>query len=386
MNISVPSASIMLADQDPPIRRLGGVETKILMTVDAVGGVWRYAMELGAALRPLGYMTHFVGLGPEPSQAQRSEARAIGELTWLDEPLDWMVGDAAELRGVAPSIARVARRVEAELLHLNLPSQADGLEIDLPIVVAAHSCLATWWRAMRGTPLPPEWKWQREANRIGMHAADAVVAPSASFAGLLQQEYGTCGKLHVVHNGISSFLSDGAKQPFVFAAGRWWDEGKNAAILDAAAKTIQWPVRLAGALAHPAGGSIELRHAQALGALPYGDVIAEMRTAGIVVSPSLYEPFGLAALEGARAGAALVLADIPTYRELWHEAAIFFDPHDPQDLARAVNALSQDEAQRTEIGMRALARSRRYMPHLQARRFGEVYAAARDAVEARVAA
>ena len=98
-----------------------------------------------------------------------------------------------------------------------------------------------------------------------------------------------------------------------------------------------------------------------------------MRRAAALVSPSLYEPFGLAALEGARAGAPLVLANIATYRELWSEAALFFDPHDPDDLAHALDRLASDADLRTSLGASALARSRRYTPDVQARAMNEIY-------------
>ena len=53
-----------------------------------------------------------------------------------------------------------------------------------------------------------------------------------------------------------------------------------------------------------------------------------MARAAIFVSSSVYEPFGLAVLEAAGSGAALVLSDIPTFRELWDEAALFAPPGD----------------------------------------------------------
>ena len=43
--------------------------------------------------------------------------------------------------------------------------------------------------------------------------------------------------------------------------------------------------------------------------------------APIFVSVARYEPFGLSVLEAAQAGCALVLSDIPTFRELWDGAA-----------------------------------------------------------------
>ena len=62
---------------------------RILMTLDAVGGVWRYAMDLAAELRAAGVSTVFLGFGPGPSERQRHEAEATGVLDWADaEPGD----------------------------------------------------------------------------------------------------------------------------------------------------------------------------------------------------------------------------------------------------------------------------------------------------------
>ena len=80
-----------------------------------------------------------------------------------------------------------------------------------------------------------------------------------------------------------------------------------------------------------------------------------------------------AMLEASRA--ALVLADIPTYRELWSQAALFFDPRDPDALASAIDRLAGDPDLRREMGDRALARSRIYSPHLQARAMAGIYRA-----------
>jgi glycosyltransferase involved in cell wall biosynthesis len=91
-----------------------------------------------------------------------------------------------------------------------------------------------------------------------------------------------------------------------------------------------------------------------------------MRSAGIFVSPSLYEPFGLAVAEAARLGLPLVLSDIPTFRELWDDAALFVPPRDPKALARAFNGLAADPALRRSFGEAARLRSRRYTPEVQA--------------------
>ena len=50
--------------------------TRLLITADAVGGVWRYATDLAHALVPHGVETTIAVLGPEPSDAQLAELDA----------------------------------------------------------------------------------------------------------------------------------------------------------------------------------------------------------------------------------------------------------------------------------------------------------------------
>ena len=65
---------------------------------------------------------------------------------------------------------------KVDLLHLNVPSQAYGLDTGIPAVVVSHSCVATWWHTVRGTPLPDAWQWQRQRTLQGFARADAIVA------------------------------------------------------------------------------------------------------------------------------------------------------------------------------------------------------------------
>ncbi|KXF79130.1 glycosyl transferase [Paramesorhizobium deserti] len=353
--------------------RTGDRELRILMTVDAVGGVWRYAMDCADALREFSVSTVFAGFGPQPSSQQREEAEAIGELVWLDQPLDWMTEDESELETIPSVLERLVDDHRIDILHLNLPSQAVGIRRDIPVVTVSHSCLVTWWETMRTGPLPDHWLWHRRRNAEGFSRADAIVAPSRSHADAIARSYGQIPGLSVVHNGTAARFDPVDKQSFVFAAGRWWDDGKNVGVLDAAAGKSVWPIHLAGPLHGPNGQMIILHHARSLGSLPHREVLGLVRRAGILVSPSLYEPFGLAALEGARAGAALILSDIPVYHELWDEAAIFFDPTAPDQLVEAIDLLAGDPQLRRRMGERALARSLGLTPERQARGMATIY-------------
>jgi glycogen(starch) synthase len=101
--------------------------------------------------------------------------------------------------------------------------------------------------------------------------------------------------------------------------------------------------------------------------------------AGAVVVPSLYEPFGIVALEAACAGAPLVVAETGGLRDLAAAgiAVASFPPGDVEALCSAVGKVLVDPA----AAQRAAARARRlvrrdYTWGAVARRTADVYAAA----------
>src|SRR5438309_10605819 len=67
---------------------------KVLMTTDAVGGVWTYSTGLASELAAAGMEVHLVTLGPPP----RSERRAMphdGRVRLIESPLALEWQDAA---------------------------------------------------------------------------------------------------------------------------------------------------------------------------------------------------------------------------------------------------------------------------------------------------
>jgi glycosyltransferase involved in cell wall biosynthesis len=123
---------------------------------------------------------------------------------------------------------------------------------------------------------------------------------------------------------------------------------------------------------------VRLDHAQALGKLPAEDLSALLSRRPIFVSAALYEPFGLAVLEAAQAGCALVLADRPVFRELWNDAAIFVDPLDEHAIAAAVDSLAADPAQRKALGSAARTKAACFTPERTASAMLALYAALRE--------
>jgi glycosyltransferase involved in cell wall biosynthesis len=350
---------------------------RVLITLDAVGGVWRYALDLASALARQGIHPLLVGSGPRPDAGRRSECARIGaELTWIEAPLDWLAADGSEMAKASGAISGVAAEWQADLLHLNLPSQAADLPIDLPIVVASHSCVATWWEAVRGGELPEAWRWQYDLNHAGLGRADVVLVPSRSHGMALERVYGPIRRLQVVHNAASLPDTVGAKTDIFLSAGRWWDEGKNGRTLDRAAASSPWPVVMAGPLAGPNGERMPVQHARAPGELSAGAMLELMHQAAVFVAPSRYEPFGLAVLEAAASGAALLLADIPTFRELWDGAARFVPADEPDAYVQAMEELARDPASRRNLAEKARFRARQFTPQRQVDGVLQAYGAA----------
>ncbi|HEY3727882.1 MAG TPA: glycosyltransferase family 1 protein [Solirubrobacteraceae bacterium] len=95
--------------------------------------------------------------------------------------------------------------------------------------------------------------------------------------------------------------------------------------------------------------------------------------AELLVHPSLYEGFGLVVLEAMARGTPVLAARATALPETGGDAAEYFDPHDPRDLPRRLEALLQDAARRAELARRGLARAAQFSWEQTARATAEVY-------------
>jgi glycosyltransferase involved in cell wall biosynthesis len=340
-----------------------GFPRKVFMSVDAVGGVWTYALELAAALASEGVEIDLAVLGPPPSETQR--ARAVGvpglRLSVTGLALDWTAKTEAELDRIAWELREAATACGADLVHLNAPAHAGFVQWDLPLAVAAHSCVATWWRAVRGGPLPPDLAWRAARTAAGLSIAGAIIAPSRSFARQLADVYGSRYHIDAVYNARQHAApATPSTRDCVLTAGRLWDPAKNAAVIDQAAMQLKQPIFAAGPAGGPNGEAAHLPNLTLLGSLSEAELADWYARTAVFVSMSKYEPFGLSVLEGAQAGAALVLCANDTFAELWHDAAYFVPPDDADALAHAIDTLTRNNALRSDLALRASRRAQHY--------------------------
>lgn len=85
------------------------------------------------------------------------------------------------------------------------------------------------------------------------------------------------------------------------------------------------------------------------GRLSDAEIAALERHATAFVFPSLYEGFGIPPLEAMSQGCPVLASDIPPVREACGEAALYFDPEEPQTLVRAMQAVLHEPAARDRL-------------------------------------
>jgi glycosyltransferase involved in cell wall biosynthesis len=97
--------------------------------------------------------------------------------------------------------------------------------------------------------------------------------------------------------------------------------------------------------------------------------------ADVLVLPSLDEGYGLTVAEGMACGTPVACARRGALPEVAGTAALYFDPEDTHDMARAIARLLDDEGERRERAREGLERARRTQGDTAARRTWAVYRA-----------
>jgi glycosyltransferase involved in cell wall biosynthesis len=273
-----------------------------------------------------------------------------------DLALEWQDPEGRNVADASRVLAGLEIKLRPDVVHLNSFREA-SFGWHAPTVLVAHSCVNSWAQACQDTAWLEQPRWRRYTGRVGaaLDEAQAWVCPSQSFHDVISELYRPRSRGTVIWNGIAPCDFVGRKQDLIFAAGRLWDRAKNIETLAAAARGLVWPVEVAGAADASPSATVGW-----LGHLSPEAIHSRLRHAAIFVSPAMYEPFGLSVLEAAAAGCALVLSDIPTFRELWNGAAIFVDPTDPDALHRALAGLCADGHERSRLQRAAYEHSLTY--------------------------
>lgn len=227
-----------------------------------------------------------------------------------------------------------------------------------------------------------ELLWRLEHHPSMCRRASVVVTASEFTRRHLVEKFSLAAeKIRVIPLGGQMGLCDAdavpqlpepmaGNQPFVLYPANWHVHKDHRTLLDALCQLRDAGRPLEAVFCGRAvGGGVPLRRMLAerglagqcrvLGHVPVEELRRLYRQAAAVVLPSLYEGFGLPAVEAMACGSALICSDIPAFREVAGEAARYFAAGDSAGLAEAMGrCLDEPEAAEAArgVGRRRAAR------------------------------
>jgi glycosyltransferase involved in cell wall biosynthesis len=338
---------------------------RILLTGDTEGGVWTFTLELADGLLRSGAEVCLATFGRRATGSQSQSACGIEGLHWLhhSSKLEWMHEPWTDIQRAGYWLKEIARQWCPDLVHLNTLCHGT-LPWTVPVAITHHSCVISWWRAVKRSPLPEDWRhYQQEVER-SLKSATVITAASHSALTDVGRDYNIdVIEARAIPNGRrSGAFHVGKKEGFILSAGRLWDEAKNVRALAELARRLPWPVYLAGDSHDPSGRAATFDSCRFLGNLNTSELSSCYARAAIYAAPARYEPFGLSILEAALSGCALVLGDIASLREIWQDAAEFVPPDDTASLEASLKKLIADPEFRARMSRRAFHRAHEFTP------------------------
>ncbi|HYC03992.1 MAG TPA: glycosyltransferase family 1 protein [Azospirillaceae bacterium] len=328
-------------------------------------GVQRYARELVGAL-----------------DAKLAERAAAGD---VQPAIVHAPPDAKDLEGLRHiGFKRVGRHTGHAWEQLDLgPSAKGALLLNLgntgPLlhpnqIVAIHdagiyACPESYSKAFRA--------WYRLQYAVLGRRAKRVLTVSRFSAGELAfHAHIHPGRLAVVPNAADHFAAqepdEGALARFglepggyIFALGSL-SRAKNTAAVAKALALLPGPKPLLVTAGHrdprifADAGAAPGEGVKELGPVSDAELKALYGGALCLVFPSLYEGFGLPPLEAMIAGCPVIAARAASLPEVCGQAALYADPHDPQDIARQIARVLSDPDLRRTMAAQGRERARAF--------------------------
>ncbi len=343
----------------------------VLVTTDTVSGVWTYTQELVTGLVGRGVQVTLVSFGDIPLSGQTSWMENLEGLDYRPTAfcLDWMQDGEPDFIESSRYLAALVREVKPGLLHLNQLCYG-SLPVKTPRIVVAHGDLISWWKAVHGhEPKESRWlRWYKEVVSRGVSEATTVVAPSVWMLDGIRASYGRPRQDAVIYNGRNPIFFNPyvSKNDSVLAVGRMVDAGKQISLLTKHShplpvcivnsdETVAVPDR-------PICTNVRLQAEETSLSVKGVQTEAQLRMlysrAAIFVATARYEPSGISTLEAALSRCAIVANDIPAFRELWGDAAIYFRANDADSLADVIRRLHERRDLCRGYGARAFQRAR----------------------------
>jgi glycogen synthase len=323
-----------------------------------------------------GVRVALVSFGDIPLPAQTSWMDHLHGLDYHPTAfrLEWMQ-EAEEDRAEASAfLTSLAYELRPDVLHLHQFSFGN-LPVDIPRIVVASGDLLTWREAVspeqQGSMHTVERRAQaryRDTVLCGIAGADAVVATSSWMLNRISAAYTYPRRAEVIYPGRNPIFFNPyvSKDDCVLAVGRLVDASRQLSLLTQHVHPL--PVCIVGSEQtitmplNPIRADVKLATDETSVAIRGPQTEAQLRAlysrAAIYAATARYEPLGMPVLEAAFSRCAIVANDIPSYREMWGDAALYFRTNDASSLAASIRLLNDDRGMRRAYAELAYSRAR----------------------------
>ncbi|MDX5929618.1 glycosyltransferase [Acidiphilium acidophilum] len=210
--------------------------------------------------------------------------------------------------------------------------------------------------------------WRGRFLRIAEQASCIVTISDSSAADISRHLRVSKDKIRVIYNGVTSF-SETIKPKTPIPSSHYivylgsYDHHKN---LDVVLKAMLRPelshISLALIGENSASDPIVKEFGLSsrvyfFGHIPDGQIGYILKNALALVFPSIYEGFGLPPLEAALLGTPSICSRRPAMTEVLKDAALFADPHRPEEWSAHIANLAEDAKFRKDLSIKAQARA-----------------------------
>jgi glycosyltransferase involved in cell wall biosynthesis len=250
---------------------------------------------------------------------------------------------------------RLARHIARRAAHIVTVSENSRRDIINLLGVPEERVTNTW----QSVEIP------RRLAEAPMQSVRAEVAGSFGLeAGRYWLFFGAIEPKKNVGRMIQAFLASGAEGPLVIVGKKAWkSEGELKLLFD---DHVRFLVQ--------EGQEIRRRHkVMLLDYAPFRLLVSLIRGARAVLFPSLYEGFGLPALEAMLLGTPVVTSNTSSMPEVVGDAAISVDPYDVSALVRAIQAVDGDAELRARLAAAGPRRAAQFSPERYAARLEALY-------------
>ena len=163
---------------------------------------------------------------------------------------------------------------------------------------------------------------------------------------------------------IEAYLSSGVETPLLLVGKAAWKSDEELRMLNAdVTRYLETIDRM----------TITRHRIQRIDYVPFSVLVSIIRGAKAVLFPSLYEGFGLPALEAMLLGTPVITSTESSMPEVVGDGALMVDPYDSRALAEAIRTVDSNDELRGELSAKGVKQAAKFSPEAYDRRLKSLY-------------